>query len=43
MVCALTDKQKTVANIPTLTQLARLGGSFCDFARARVNLIKGLG
>jgi hypothetical protein len=26
-----------------LTQLARLGGSFCDFARARVNLIKGLG
>src|SRR6266702_6455444 len=31
------------APMQALTQLAQLGGSFCDFAQARVSLIKGLG
>src|SRR6266702_2153714 len=31
------------ATARSLTQLAQLGGSFCDFAQARVSLIKGLG
>jgi EAL domain-containing protein (putative c-di-GMP-specific phosphodiesterase class I) len=38
---SLIDRSEDVAL--RLAQLARLGGSFCDFARARVNLIKGLG
>jgi Domain of unknown function (DUF4424) len=29
--------------LPELAQLAQLGGSFGDFARVRVSLIKGLG